>query len=230
MPNGDLALCVVIRTAAELDCACHQVRRIPYASARRTAPTMFGGSGTNPYDDLVNKATDENLTSENWEIILNLCDKVTDEGPEGARSALASLLKRLVHRNPNVQLYALSVAEALSKNCGVEVNREIASRAWTQGLEKVITDRNTHDKVRKRALSLIAQWTDEFRDDETLGIMEDCYNSLKAKSTSGTATSGIDLDELAQTTSLKRRMSHHLQRSMTRLGGGKKRSCNASWR
>ncbi|KAL1689439.1 hypothetical protein GGG16DRAFT_126443 [Schizophyllum commune] len=142
---------------------------------------MFGGSGTNPYDDLVNKATDENLTSENWEIILNLCDKVTDEGPEGARSALASLLKRLVHRNPNVQLYALSVAEALSKNCGVEVNREIASRAWTQGLEKVITDRNTHDKVRKRALSLIAQWTDEFRDDETLGIMEDCYNSLKAK-------------------------------------------------
>ncbi|KAL1743024.1 hypothetical protein HDZ31DRAFT_9169, partial [Schizophyllum fasciatum] len=142
---------------------------------------MFGGSGTNPYDDLVNKATDENLTSENWEIILNLCDKVTDEGPEGARGALASLLKRLVHRNPNVQLYALSVAEALSKNCGVEVNREIASRAWTQGLEKVIVDRNTHDKVRKRALSLIAQWTDEFRDDETLGIMEDCYNSLRAK-------------------------------------------------
>ena len=44
---------------------------------------MFGGSGTNPYDDLVNKATDENLTSENWEIILNLCDKVQDEGEQG---------------------------------------------------------------------------------------------------------------------------------------------------
>ncbi|TRM69626.1 hypothetical protein BD626DRAFT_447660 [Schizophyllum amplum] len=142
---------------------------------------MFGGSGANPYDDVVNKATDENLTGENWEILLNLCDKVSEEGQEGARNALAALLKRLVHRNPNVQLYALSAAEALSKNCGIEVNREIASRAWTQGMEKVITDRNTHDKVRKRALGLIAQWTAEFQNDETLGIMEDCYHSLEAK-------------------------------------------------
>jgi hypothetical protein len=29
------------------------------------------------------KATDENLTSENWELILNLCDKVQDEGQAG---------------------------------------------------------------------------------------------------------------------------------------------------
>ena len=29
------------------------------------------------------KATDETLTSENWEIILNLCDKVLDEGEQG---------------------------------------------------------------------------------------------------------------------------------------------------
>jgi hypothetical protein len=29
------------------------------------------------------KTTDENLTSENWELILNLCDKVGDEGQEG---------------------------------------------------------------------------------------------------------------------------------------------------
>jgi hypothetical protein len=29
------------------------------------------------------KATDETLTSENWELILNLCDKVQDEGEQG---------------------------------------------------------------------------------------------------------------------------------------------------
>lgn len=29
------------------------------------------------------KATDEAMTSENWEIILNLCDKVLDEGEQG---------------------------------------------------------------------------------------------------------------------------------------------------
>lgn len=29
------------------------------------------------------KTTDENLTGENWELILNLCDKVQDEGEQG---------------------------------------------------------------------------------------------------------------------------------------------------
>lgn len=58
-----------------------------------------------------------------------------------ARNVIASLLKRLTHRNPNVQLFALAAAEALSKNVGLKVDREIASRAFTQGLEKLVTDR-----------------------------------------------------------------------------------------
>lgn len=43
---------------------------------------------------------------------------------------------------------------------------------------------NTHDKVKKRALGLIATWTAEFEDDPTLGIMEECYENLKSKSMS----------------------------------------------
>ncbi|EIN09472.1 hypothetical protein PUNSTDRAFT_133264 [Punctularia strigosozonata HHB-11173 SS5] len=142
---------------------------------------MFRGAQTNAYDEIVAKTTDENLTGENWELILNLCDKVTDEGEQGARNVVAAILKRLAHRNANVQLYALTLAEALTKNCGIVVHREIASRAFTQGLEKIITDRTTHDKVRKRALSLIAMWTAEFEHDPSLGIMEECYHNLQAK-------------------------------------------------
>ncbi|CAL1715380.1 unnamed protein product [Somion occarium] len=125
--------------------------------------------------------TDENMTSENWELILNLCDKVQDEGEQGARNVVAAILKRLAHRNPNVQLYTLTLAEALTKNCGIHVHREIASRAFTQGLERIVTDRNTHDKVKRRTLSLIAVWTSEFEKDPTLGIMEELYENLKGK-------------------------------------------------
>ncbi|KAK7687666.1 hypothetical protein QCA50_008881 [Cerrena zonata] len=142
---------------------------------------MFRGGQANPYDDIVAKTTDENLTSENWELILNLCDKVQDEGEQGARNVIAALLKRLAHRNPNVQLYTLSLCESLTKNCGIQLHREIASRAFTQGLERIIQDRNAHDKVKRRALSLIAMWTVEFEKDPTLGIMEECYNNLKSK-------------------------------------------------
>jgi signal transducing adaptor molecule len=52
-----------------------------------------------------------------------------------------AILKRLNYRNSNVQLYALALAEALTKNCGVELHREIASRSFTQGLEKIVMDR-----------------------------------------------------------------------------------------
>ncbi|EPT01024.1 hypothetical protein FOMPIDRAFT_1162436 [Fomitopsis schrenkii] len=142
---------------------------------------MFRGGQANSYDEIVVKTTDENLTSENWELILNLCDKVQDEGEQGARNVVAAVLKRLAHRNPNVQLYTLTLAESLAKNSGLEVHKEIASRAFTQGLEKLVTDRTTHDKVRKRALSLIAEWTQEFAKDPTLGIMEECFESLKSK-------------------------------------------------
>jgi hypothetical protein len=64
--------------------------------------------------------------------ILTLCS---------AHNVIAALLKRLAHRNPNVQLYTLSLSDSLSKNCGIKVNKEIASRAFTQGLEKLVTDR-----------------------------------------------------------------------------------------
>ncbi|KAI0272382.1 hypothetical protein BC834DRAFT_1038490 [Gloeopeniophorella convolvens] len=129
----------------------------------------------NPYDDVVVKTTDETLT-------------VQDEGEQGARNVIAAVLKRLAHRNPNVQLYSLTLTEALSKNCGKDLHSEIASRAFTQALERLITDRTTHDKVRHRALMLIAMWAQEFENDPNLGIMEECYDSLKAKSTASRST------------------------------------------
>lgn len=44
-----------------------------------------------------------------------------------------------------------------------------------------LTLQNTHEKVRRRALGLIAEWTGDFEKDPSLGIMEECYQSLKAK-------------------------------------------------
>ena len=63
---------------------------------------MFKAGQANPYDEIVGgypfprhigvapssnsylaKTTDENLTGENWELILNLCDKVQEEGEQG---------------------------------------------------------------------------------------------------------------------------------------------------
>lgn len=60
----------------------------------------------------VAKATDENLTSEDWGAIIDLCDRVGGDS-DGPKEVVQSVIKRLAHRNANVQLYTLEVSMSL---------------------------------------------------------------------------------------------------------------------
>ena len=57
------------------------------------------------------------------------------------RDAAAALIKRLAHRNANVQLYTLELANAFSQNCGPKMHRELASRSFTDALLRLANDR-----------------------------------------------------------------------------------------
>lgn len=88
----------------------------------------------------------------------------------------------------------------------------------------------THDKVRKRTLNLVAVWTADFERDSSLGIMEECYNNLKAKS-------GIFLLLFPSVTDLYPKIiSFSHQTSLLRLpstmkyDGGRRKSFNAPWK
>ncbi|KAF2181088.1 hypothetical protein K469DRAFT_752944 [Zopfia rhizophila CBS 207.26] len=134
----------------------------------------------NAFDDAVVKATDENLTSENWEYILDVCDKVSSED-SGAKDAVAAMIKRLAHRNANVQLYTLELANALSQNCGLKMHKELASRSFTDALLRLAADRNTHQQVKAKILERMAEWTEMFSSNPDLGIMQDAYMKLKTQ-------------------------------------------------
>lgn len=126
------------------------------------------------------KATDENLTSENWEYILDVCDRVSADN-SGPAQAVSSIIKRLAHRNANVQLYTLELANALSQNCGVVLQRELASKAFTDSLLRLAADRNTHAQVKQKVLERMSTWADEFRNSPELGIMETAYQKLRTQ-------------------------------------------------
>ncbi|ORX81807.1 hypothetical protein K493DRAFT_411903 [Basidiobolus meristosporus CBS 931.73] len=132
----------------------------------------------NPFDEAVANATSENLTSDDWELILAVCDRV-NKTANGGRDCVAAVSKRLTHRNANVLLYALTLTEALVKNCGIEVHREICSRAFTTHLVRMLNDRNVHELVKNRILELIQQWNFEFRNDSTLSLMQETYSQLR---------------------------------------------------
>ncbi|PLN78236.1 hypothetical protein BDW42DRAFT_175255 [Aspergillus taichungensis] len=134
----------------------------------------------NAFDDAVAKATDENLTSENWEYILDVCDKVAGE-ESGAKDAVAALIKRLAHRNANVQLYTLELGNALAQNCGPKIHRELASRSFTDALLRLANDRNTHQQVKSKILERMQEWTEIFANNPDFGIMEQAYMQLKTQ-------------------------------------------------
>jgi signal transducing adaptor molecule len=134
----------------------------------------------NAFDDAVAKATDENLTSENWEYILDVCDKVAAE-ESGAKDAVAALIKRLAHRNANVQLYTLELGNALAQNCGPKIHRELASRSFTDALLRLANDRNTHQQVKAKILERMQEWTEMFASNPDFGIMEQAYMKLKTQ-------------------------------------------------
>ncbi|KAL7799195.1 hypothetical protein V8C37DRAFT_366950 [Trichoderma ceciliae] len=139
---------------------------------------MFRAAAAGPFDEVITKATDENLTSEDWGAIIEVCDKVSGD-QNGSKEAVQSMIKRLAHRNANVQLYTLELAHALCQNCGKQMHREISSRAFTEALLKLASDRNTHQQVKSKILERMHDWSDLFSSDADLGIMSDALNRLK---------------------------------------------------
>lgn len=176
---------------------------------------MFRAS--NPYEEPVAKATDENLTSENWELNLFLCDKLASNKEADARQCLMAIQKRVMHRNANVQLYALTLADTLSKNCGDAVHHEIASRAFMQTIIKVVRDRSTHKIVKQRALKLLKAWADEYKNDDTLGLVADTVHDLREECT---------YTSLIQTTISTRNLPH--PQYQTSSARAKRTSCSVS--
>lgn len=89
------------------------------------------------------------------------------------------MIKRLAHRNANVQLYTLELAHALCQNCGKAMHQEISSRAFTEALLRLANDRNTHTQVKANILEKMKDWSDMFSKNADLGIMYDAYFRLK---------------------------------------------------
>ncbi|OMJ20283.1 Class E vacuolar protein-sorting machinery protein HSE1 [Smittium culicis] len=129
----------------------------------------------------IDKATSEKLTSEDWEIILEICDKVTEKQESGATECFAVINKRLLNRNPNVVYYTLSLVESLVKNCGTIASEQVASRYFTTTLIRILSDKTVNDQIKKRILGNIQQWAFDFRQDPGLSLMEETFKNLQTQ-------------------------------------------------
>ncbi|EFO23465.2 hypothetical protein LOAG_05022 [Loa loa] len=138
------------------------------------------GETPSPYDETVEKVTAETCTTENWTLILDICDRVIADQNKGAKLCLLSVKKRLNHRDPHVVLLALSLLDSLWSNCGVAFRREVSSREFSQELSFKATHSNR--SIGEKTRSIIKKWSEnECKQDASLGLIETLYKNLLAE-------------------------------------------------
>ncbi|KAH9964632.1 hypothetical protein BC827DRAFT_1127346 [Russula dissimulans] len=138
--------------------------------------------GTSQLDEAIDKATSELLPAGSEDIALNLeiCDQIRSKSTQ-PKDAMRALKRRLNHKNPNVQLLALSLTDVCIKNGGDHFLVEIASREFMDNLVSILKTPTLNRDVKNKILRGVQTWAISFKGKNNLSYVEQVYETLKVE-------------------------------------------------
>lgn len=127
------------------------------------------------------RATDGNLRADNWQYILEVCDRVQDDPEDGGEEAIEVIEERLEQKDANVILRTLSLIVSLAENCGSRLKQLISSKRFTHKLQSLVESRSVHITVKREVAKVVQQLSISFKGDPSLRYMGDLLSLIASK-------------------------------------------------
>lgn len=127
------------------------------------------------------RATDGKLRADNWQYILEVCDRVREDPEDGGEEAIEVIEERLEQKDANVILRTLSLILSLAENCGSRLKQLVSSKRFTQKLQLLIESRSVHITVKREVAKVVKQLAKSFEDDPSLRYMGDLLSQISSK-------------------------------------------------